>query len=131
MATTLSDGATSVTLPDDMMWNDQHSWTPVEQTVSTSITGAALIDVGTRIKGRSITLQSDEQHAWIPYATISQIKAWAAIAGKQITLTIGMDTFQVIFRHHEKPAVDVFAIIDYNTPDAQDWFFGVLKFTEV
>lgn len=131
MANTLSDGATTVSLPDDMLWVDQHSWSPVEQTVNTSITGASIVDVGTRINGRPITLQSDQQHAWIPYSVISQIKAWGLVAGKQLTLGIGTSTFQVIFRHHDKPAVDVFAIVDYNTPDATDWFFGVLKFTEV
>ena len=131
MNITLSDGTTSITLPVDMVWADRHSWSPVEQTVNTSLTGAAIVDVGTRLTGRPLTLQSDEQHAWMPYASVSQIKEWADIAGKQISLTIGADSFQVIFRHHDKPAVDVFAVIDYDTPDAQDWFYGVLKFTEV
>lgn len=131
MAITISDGTTTVNLPDDLFWEDQHNWSPVEQTVSTSITGAAIIDVGTRINGRGITLRSTEEYGWLPYATVSQLKTWADTPGKQLSLTLQSATFNVIFRHHDKPAIDVFGIIDYNAPDAQDWFFGVLKFTEV
>lgn len=131
MATTLTHSGTTVTLPDDMFWTDRHSWSPTEQTVSTSITGAALIDVGTRLNGRPITLVSDEGHAWITYSVIDQIKAWAAIAGCQMSLSIQGTTFSVVFRHHEKPAVDVRAVVDYNTPDAADYFFGTLKFMEI
>jgi hypothetical protein len=131
MAITLSDGTTTVTLPDDILWVDRHSWTPVEQTVATSITGASIVDVATRVNGRPITLQSDEEHAWMPYSDISQLKVWGAEAGKELVLTIGATVFDVIFRHQEKPAIDVYPIIDYNAPDSQDWFYGTLKFTEV
>jgi len=131
MATTISDGTITVTLPDDMFWTDEHSWTPVEQTVSTSITGAAIVDIGTRTAGRPITLVSDEGHAWLPYSAVTQLKTWANTAGKTLTLSLRNANFTVMFRHQEKPAVDVAAVVDYNTPDAQDWFFGTLKFMEM
>ncbi len=128
--TIVADG-TTVTLPPDTLWIDRHSWTPVEQMVNTSITGAAIIDVGTRVNGRPITLQSDPEHAWMVYGTVNQLKAWGATPGKQMALTIGTDTFQVIFRHQDKPAIDVTAVVDYSNIDALDWFFGTLKFTEI
>ena len=131
MAITLTNTTTTLELPDDLIWSDRHSWSPVEQNVQTSITGAMLIDVGTRLSGRPITLVADEQHAWMSYSTISQLKAWADIPGRVLTLGIDGQTFDVVFRHHEKPAIDVTPVVDYNTLDTQDWFFGTLKFMEV
>ena len=131
MAIILSDGVTSIDLPDDLWWADRHSWTPVEQTVATSITGAAIVDIGTRLNGRPITLQGDEEHAWIYYSIVSQLKAWGDIPGKLLSLTLAGTTYDVVFRHHEKPAIDVYPIVDYNAPDTQDWFYGTLKFMEV
>lgn len=131
MAISITDGLTTVTLPDDLIWTDRHAWSPVEQTVATSITGAALVDLGTRQNGRPITLSGDERHAWMTYAVVDQLKAWADVAGKQLTLTIGATSFDVLFRHHDRPAIDVNPVVDFNTPDAQDFFFGTLKFMEV
>lgn len=131
MSITLTYSGTTVTLPADTLWIDRHSWSPVEQTVSTSITGAAIVDVGTRLNGRPVTLVSDAEHAWIPYSDISQIKAWADVPGRELTLGIDGITLNVMFRHQDKPAVDVQPVIDYATPAAQDWFFGTLKFTEI
>ena len=131
MAITLSDGTTTIALPDDMFWADQHSWTPVEQSVATSITGAAIIDIGVRTAGRPITLFSDEAHAWMTYLVVTQLKIWAETPGKTLNLSLRSANFEVMFRHQEKPAVDVSSVIDYSTPDAQDWFFGTLKFMEV
>lgn len=131
MTISITDGTISVDLPEDMFWVDQHSWTPVEQSVATSITGAAIVDIGVRTAGRPITLVSDEAHAWMTYAVVTQLKTWADSPGKQLTLSLRNANFTVMFRHQEKPAVDVSSVIDYSTPDAQDWFFGTLKFMEV
>lgn len=131
MTISISDGTTTISLPEDMFWSDEYSWSPIEQAVATSITGAAIVDIGVRTAGRPITLVSDEQHAWMPFSIVTQLKAWRDTAGKQLTLSLRNANFTVMFRHQEKPAVDVTAVIDYNAPDAQDWFFGTLKFMEV
>ena len=131
MSITLSYQSTTVDLPDDLLWTDQHSWSPIVQNVTTSISGAALVDVGAKIAQRPITLAGDEGHAWIPYATVAQLKTWAAIAGCQMTLNIRGTNYSVLFRHHDAPAVDLAPIVDYAAPDNQDWFAGQLKFMEV
>jgi hypothetical protein len=98
--------------------------------VATSITGAAIIDVATRVNGRPITLEGDVNHAWMAYAIVSQLKVWAAIAGKTLTLNLRGTAFSVVFRHHDQPSVEVTPVIDYAAPDALDYFFGRLKFME-
>lgn len=131
MSISITYGSTSLTLPDDLMWSDRHSWSPVSQTVETSITGASIIDSGEKLAQRPITLAGDDSHAWIDYATVQTLKTWATIAGCQLTLNIHGATYSVVFRHHEAPALDLQPIVDYATPDTQDWFTGQLKFMEV
>ena len=131
MAITLAVGATSVTLLDDLLWTDQHTWSPVSQAVSTSITGAAIIDTGTKIKQRPITLTGDLSHAWITYAIVSHLKTWAAIPDQQMSLSIHGTVFSVLFRHYEPPAIDLVPVVDYASPDVTDFFYGQLKFMEV
>lgn len=131
MTITITDGATSIDLPFDLLWIDQHSWSPVEQKVATSITGAAIIDAGTRLNGRPVTLEGDERHAWMPYSTVQQLKAWAAVADQQLTLIVRGVVMQVMFRHQDRPAVDVRPLLDYAAPDAADFFYGSLKFMEI
>ena len=131
MAITLSDGVVVLPLPDDLIWADQHTWSPVAQTVETSISGALLVDTGLRVSSRPITLEGGESHAWMPLATVSQLKAWAAVPDKELNLNLRGALFNVIFRHHDAPAIDVLPVIDYAAQDAQDWFFGALKFMEI
>lgn len=131
MAITLTKAGTTLTLPADLMWVDRNSWSPVEQSVATSITGASIIDVGARVSGRGITLSGDEGHAWMPHSLLAQLTAWAANPAAEMTLSIDGTPYAVVWRHQDKPAIDVLPVVEYVTPDAQDWFFGTLKFMEV
>ena len=43
-------------LPDDLLWADEHAWSPAVASTSYLITGALLIQSATRQAGRPITL---------------------------------------------------------------------------
>lgn len=131
MDITISKGATTIILPGDLTWEDELSWSPVEQTVATSITGATIIDTASRTNGRPITLVGSEEHAWIPYSIISQLLAWAADPATEMTLSIGATPYAVIFRHNDKPAIDVSPIVAYSVREGSDYFYGTLKFLEI
>lgn len=128
MAITLSRLGVAVDLPDDLFWLDEHTWSPVMQTVATSVTGAVIIDTAAKLAEKPITLVGDEAHAWIPFSAVQQLKAWALIPGCEMTLNIRGTAYTVIFRHHDAPAIDLTPIVDFAIPDAQDWFSGQLKF---
>lgn len=129
---TLSDGTTTLTLHPDLLWSDENNWHPVEQTVQRTITGAVIVSVGARIKGRSITLQPEDQSsAWMSRTTIEALRNWAAVPGKQMTLTLRGIAYSVIFRHHDGQAVDATPIIHYNDVEASDWYSITLRFMEV
>jgi len=131
MSITLTKGTTSIELPIDLIWSDELAWSPVEQSVAMSITGAMIIDTSARTNGRPITLSGDQNHAWMPYSIVSQLRAWADDPTTEMTLSIGSSSYTVIFRHNEKPAIDVTPVIDYSVRENSDYFYGTLKFLEV
>jgi len=112
----------AVTLPDDIWWEDEIDWTPVEQTVEYSTTGALLIDLATKQAGRPITLIGDERTAWITRATALALQALAAVPGKQMTLVIHGQQFTVMFRHEEMKALDTEPLVRITPPDDSDYY---------
>lgn len=88
MSHTLSDGASTITLPDNMDWTDEFSWSPVQQATQYALSGALLIDEDTRLAGRPITLAPAPGMGSIPKAALDQLYAWAAVSGQQLTLTL-------------------------------------------
>ena len=130
MTITLSAGGTTVALDADLLWADENSWHPVEQTIERSVTGAQIISVGTRIGGRNITLQpEDDGSAWMTLATVTQLKVWAAIAGQQMQLTLRGVTRTVIFRHPEP--MEAVPVVHYSDIQDADWYRLTLRFLEI
>ena len=66
-------------LPDDLLWSDEHAWSPAVASTSYLITGALLIQSATRQAGRPITLVGAPDMAWVTRATVEQLRAWSAI----------------------------------------------------
>lgn len=130
MTITLSAGGTTVALDADLLWLDENSWHPVEQSVERGITGAQIISVATRIGGRPITLQpEDDGSAWMTLLDIAQLKVWAAIAGQQMQLTLRGTTRTVIFRHPEP--MDAVPVVHFSDVQDGDWYRLTLRFLEI
>ena len=128
---TLARLGTTLTLPADLLWEDEHTWQPVEQAVTTTLTGGVVVESAQRTAGRPITLSGADDRAWVPRTSVDQIKAWAAIAGAQMTLNIrGTGDRTVVFRHQD----DAYAaeqIFFWSDPDA-DWKYRItLRLMEV
>jgi len=110
----------AIELPVDIWWSDEIDWTPVEQSVEFSTTGALLIDLSTKQAGRPITLIGDERAAWISREAALALQAAAAVPGKQMTLVINDQTFTVMFRHEEKKALDTEPMVKISPPADDD-----------
>ena len=98
----------SLALSDDLLWSDEHAWSPALSTVSYLVTGALLIQSGVRQSGRAITLVGPIDMAWTTRAVIDTLYDWAAepvaaASGRfELSLTGGR-VFTVAFRHAEVP----------------------------
>lgn len=130
---TLADGATAVQLPADMLWSDEFSWHPVEQTSEPSITGAIIVQVAARQAGRPITLQSGRNpfYAALTRDQVEQVSAWASVAGKQLSLTIRGVARDVMFRHHESAPMEAEMLMYHAAPTAGDYYICVIRLMEI
>lgn len=132
MSITLADGTDTITLHPDLYWADENSWHPVEQTVERSITGALIVQVATRIAGRPITLQpEDDSSAWMSRATLDALRNWAAVPGKQMTLTLRGTARTVMFRHHDGDAIVALPVVHYNDVNSGDWYRCTIRLMEL
>lgn len=123
----------SLTLSHDLLWTDEHAWSPVVQEAEYTLTGALLIETATRQAGRPITLEPpDDSMAWHMRSIVDTLRAWAAEPGQQFLLTLDDGrSFTVIFRHQDAPAIESTPVRGFPTFDADDWWRVSLKFMEI
>ena len=84
----LTDGV-ALLLPDDLLWSDEHAWSPAISSVSYLLTGALLVQSAVRQAGRPITLVGAPDMAWVTRATVGALQAWAAAPPAPAPRSIG------------------------------------------
>jgi len=131
MTITLTVGATTLALDPDLQWTDEFAWAATEQSVSRSLTGALLVQVGTRQAGRPITLAASDSAGWMTRAAMTQLRAWADVPGQVMTLTLRGVALPVMFRHHDGGPFDAAPLVDYSDPLDADWVVATLRFMTV
>ena len=83
---TRKDNNDSLELPADMRWRDEFEWQALAQSqVQYSLGGSAIIQQGTMLAGRPVTLGGE--WIWLDRATLETLAAWADVPELEITLT--------------------------------------------
>ena len=122
-------------LPDDLLWSDEHAWTPAVASTSYLITGALLIQSATRQAGRPSTLVGAPDMASVTRATVEQLRAWAAIpvgntTGRfELTFADGR-LFTVAFRHAET-AIEAEPVLGIPARADTDFYRLTLRLMEI
>ncbi|MCU6432624.1 hypothetical protein LPB67_02380 [Undibacterium sp. Jales W-56] len=126
----LADSAL-VALPDDLLWSDEHAWTPAVAAVSYLLTGALLVESAARQKGRPLTLVGSADMAWVTRETVNALYGWAALPSRQfeLTLTDGR-VFTVAFRHHET-AIEAEPVTGFPARHNNDFYRLTLRLMEI
>lgn len=84
---------------DQLEWTDEFDWTPIAQEQERSLTGALLVQQGSKLHGRPITLKSNGG-AWFRLDTVRSLEVLRDIPGKVMPLELPDGrTFSVIFEH--------------------------------
>jgi hypothetical protein len=122
-------------LPDDLLWTDEHAWSPAVASTSYLITGALLIQSALRQAGRPITLVGAPDMAWVTRATVEQLRAWAAIpvsaASGRFALTFADGrAFTVAFRHGDTP-IESEPVLGIPARSGGDFYRLTLRFLEI
>jgi len=120
----------SVVLPKDLQWVDELTWGAVEQSVDYSLTGVLLIEEGLKQKGRFITLSGLDNMAWITREKGLILQAMQNSPGLIMTLEFFnsedeeevLFSYNTMFRHFEKPAVDIKRILQYDQYEAGAYY---------
>jgi hypothetical protein len=126
--TTLSNGSTTLTLDDDLLWADEFAWQPVARSVQTTVTGAVLVESAVRQAGRPITLRGGTDYGWMTRADVLALRAWAALPAATFTLTLRGQAYTVAFAD---AGVDATPVIDVSDPTGGDYYIATVSLIEV
>ncbi len=118
----------SITLPPDLLWNDEYQYTPVKQTINTAIDGSLVIEAAAALTGRPITLQGGDDYAWCSKATLELLRLKQAQPGLVMTLTLFSITHSVVFM---QPGITAKPVQDFSNPESSDFYAVTLRFIEV
>ena len=126
----LSDSNT-LSLPDDLLWVDEHAWTPAVTATAYLITGALLIQSAIRQAGRPVTLVSPPDMAWVTRAAVKQLHEWASTPGKTFELLLQDGRrFTVAFRHGDG-ALEAEAVMGFSAFKAGEFYRVTVRLMEV
>ncbi len=128
---TKKDTNEQLALHSQFHWSDEYDWTPIAQSDPVyTITGAMIIEQGTKKAGRPMTLSG--ANVWIPRHLLATLQAWAS--EPKLIMRLGVPdgrSFDVVFN---RPAIsDIEAVKSYRHADRQDddHFRATLNFLTV
>lgn len=122
-------------LPDDLLWSDEHAWTPATASVSYLITGALLVQSAQRQAGRPMTLTGAQDMAWVTRSCLQTLYEWASLplgenTGRfELTLFDGR-IFNVAFRHAEVP-IEAEPVTGFTARSDSDFYRLSLKLMQI
>lgn len=130
----LADGAV-VALPDDLLWADEHAWTPAVASVSYLVTGALLVQSATRQAGRPITLVGAADMGWVTRAVVNSLYDWTAAPLTDTTgrfeLTLpNAEVITVAFRHADG-ALEAEPVTGFPARTDADYYRVTLRLLEL
>lgn len=123
----------TVLLEDGFLWSDEFDWKPKEQSQQYAVDGSLIVQEGTKLSGRPITLTAGDGQGWIKRRHLRTLMAWSALS-EQFTLQFeylhDIRSFNVIF-NHEAGAVEAKPVLEHPTVSEDDFYAVTLRFTEL
>ncbi|MBF0380686.1 MAG: hypothetical protein HQL69_06695 [Magnetococcales bacterium] len=96
----------NLTLPDSIQWIDRYKISPINQTVFHTLAGNPVV-FSSKVTGISMTLAAEGDTTWLDQDSVDQLKDMAAQQGAIYPLIWEEFSCNVIFRHHEPPAISL------------------------
>jgi len=123
-----------ITLPEDLIWEDEYAWSGVDARANVSRGGYPIIFEQSVSSGRPVTLTGGPNHAWIAHNVLQSVFDLAGIPLATYDLVMGTTTRRVRFANEDPPAVTAIPVREM--PDDEyidgDWFHSVvIKLMEI
>ena len=122
-------------LPNDLLWSDEHAWTPATSSVSYLITGALLVQSAVKQAGRPMTLTGAQDMAWVTRSCVETLYEWAAAplgadSGRFELTLFDARIFTVAFRHAEG-AIEAEPVTGFTARSNDDFYRITLKLMQI
>jgi hypothetical protein len=131
MPLSLYDGVDTVTLPNDLEWQDEYEWDTIRQDIQPMIGGGRVISENTVTTGRPITLVSGDE-VWIAKSVLDDLFDMLNNTDKSMTLTLpDARTFTVMFDRSEGTPVEAKPIWRKRIQEDTDYYTLTIKLMEV
>lgn len=118
---TRDDTSAVIQLGKDLIWVDEHLWSPMLDVAERTVTGALVVETWEMVAGRPISLESDgEDFGLLPRSTVESLRIWEAVAGLEMTLDYHGQSIAVMFRRLDRPAIEARPIHSAGAPQASD-----------
>jgi hypothetical protein len=113
----------SLILPDSIQWIDRNMTSPINQTALHTLAGTP-VEFSSKVTGVSVTLAAMGDTTRLDQYTADQLKQMAALEGSIYPLIWEELSCNVIFRHHEPPAISLISLWPHHNQ-----FTGTIRLT--
>lgn len=121
----------TVSIEDGFFWSDEFSWKTKEQSLEYAMDGTPIIQEGTKLSGRPITLEpADSGMGWASLGVVRKLQAWSVLNEQfelQFEWAHDTRTFNVVFNHVDG-ALDASAVKGFPPVSLDDPMNLTLRF---
>ena len=123
------DFSTTIDLPKDLIWKDEFHTTQIAQVKKRTLTGSLVIFEDTKIEGRAISLNSDEDGGWIERAQLLTLREFIEYEHKDMILEFHGRFFNV--RIDRSDPIRVVPVVDCSDPSPTSKYSLSIKFITI
>lgn len=95
-----------VTLPDDLIWENQFHWSPIRMFRRYTLGGTQMVYTQSVSGGRPFDLVATEETGWLTYSMVTQLFD-LSMYDTVMTLDWEGTTYNVMWRFDDPPVIDV------------------------
>lgn len=109
-----------IDLPADLIWVDEYLWSPVKQGIALSLNGKQIISETAQTKGRPVTLEGDQESAWVTKATLDELLSAEATPSQDLELDYHGTSYTVRFLRANGAPIEARQIVGFSNPQNDD-----------
>lgn len=114
-------------LPEGLVWTDEFKTTQIAQSTTRTLSGALVIQTGVKIDGRPMTLAGGDS-GWMTHSQLVTLRNYLeANPDTEMTLNYRGIEYTVLLDASSGAALVAEPVVDYSTPEADDWYTVTLK----